>query len=54
MTALGVLASAHILEMGMTASRKLKDPRSAGLPYIAFGVLAPNLFATIGVVVAHA
>jgi hypothetical protein len=42
-----------LLEMGMTASRKLKDLKTAGLPYVAFGVLAPNLFATIGIVVAH-
>ena len=42
-----------LLEMGMTAARKLKDLRSAGLRFILFGVLAPNLFATIGIVVAH-
>ncbi|OBA79423.1 sodium-dependent bicarbonate transport family permease [Mycobacterium sp. 1164966.3] len=42
-----------LLEMGMTASRKLKDLRSAGLGFIFFGVLAPNLFATIGIIVAH-
>ncbi|WP_165231473.1 sodium-dependent bicarbonate transport family permease [Aquisphaera insulae] len=43
-----------LLEMGMTASRKLKDLKTAGLPYVLFGILAPNLFATIGIVVAHA
>lgn len=42
-----------LLEMGMTASRKLKDLRSAGRGFIAFGLLAPNLFATIGIGVAH-
>ena len=42
-----------LLEMGMTASRKLKDLKTAGWGYIAFGLLAPNLFATIGIVVAH-
>ncbi len=42
-----------LLEMGMTASRKLKDLKSGGTGYIAFGLLAPNLFATIGIVVAH-
>lgn len=42
-----------LLEMGMTASRKLKDLKSAGGGLIAFGLLAPNLFATIGIVVAH-
>jgi hypothetical protein len=43
-----------LLEMGMTASRKLKDLRVAGPPFIAFGLLAPNAFATIGIAVAHA
>ncbi len=43
-----------LLEMGMTASRKLRDLHSAGLGFILFGLLAPNLFATIGIVVAHA
>jgi len=42
-----------LLEMGMTAARKLKDLRSAGLGFIFFGLLAPNLFATIGIIVAH-
>jgi hypothetical protein len=41
-----------LLEMGMTASRKLRDLRSAGWRFIAFGLLAPNLFATIGIFVA--
>ena len=43
-----------LLEMGMTASRKLKDLGNAGWQFILFGVLAPNLFATIGICVAHA
>jgi len=42
-----------LLEMGMTASRKLRDLKTAGLPFILFGLLAPNLFATMGIVVAH-
>lgn len=42
-----------LLEMGMTASRKLKDLRTAGWGYIAFALIAPNIFATIGIVVAH-
>ncbi|BBZ50212.1 sodium-dependent bicarbonate transport family permease [Mycobacterium heidelbergense] len=42
-----------LLEMGMTASRKLRDLRSAGLGFIFFGLLAPNIFATLGIVVAH-
>lgn len=43
-----------LLEMGMTASRKLMDLKSAGWQFVAFGVIAPNLFAPIGIIVAHA
>jgi uncharacterized protein len=43
-----------LLEMGMTASRRLKDLKSAGPGFIAFGLLAPNLFATLGIIAAHA
>ncbi|WP_024441409.1 MULTISPECIES: sodium-dependent bicarbonate transport family permease [unclassified Mycobacterium] len=42
-----------LLEMGMTASRKLKDLRSAGRGLIAFGLLAPNLFAIAGIFIIH-
>jgi hypothetical protein len=42
-----------LLEMGMTASRKLKDLKTAGWAFVAYGVLAPNLFATTGILVAH-
>ncbi|HTQ18881.1 sodium-dependent bicarbonate transport family permease, partial [Mycobacterium sp.] len=42
-----------LLEMGMTASRKLKDLRAAGCGFIFFGLLAPNIFAVLGIVVAH-
>jgi hypothetical protein len=42
-----------LLEMGMTASRKLRDLRSAGRGFIFFGLLAPNIFATVGIVVAY-
>lgn len=42
-----------LLEMGMTASCKLKDLKTAGAGYIAYGLLAPNLFAPIGIVIAH-
>ncbi len=42
-----------LLEMGMTASRKLKDLRSAGFGFILFGLLAPNVFATLGIVIAR-
>jgi hypothetical protein len=42
-----------LLEMGMTASRHLKDLRAAGWRFVAYGLVAPNVFATIGMVVAH-
>lgn len=42
-----------LLEMGMTACKRLRDLRSAGIPFIIFGVVAPNCFATIGIFVAH-
>jgi hypothetical protein len=42
-----------LLEMGMTASRKLKDLSAAGPGYIAFGLIFPNLFATLGILSAH-
>jgi hypothetical protein len=48
----GVLAL-FLLEMGMTASRKLRDLRTAGRGFIFFGLLAPNLFAALGILVAH-
>jgi hypothetical protein len=43
-----------LLEMGMTASRKLKDLKSAGWTFVAFGLVAPNLFALTGILTAHA
>jgi hypothetical protein len=43
-----------LLEMGMTAARKLKDLRSAGLGFIAFGLIMPNIFALLGILTAHA
>ncbi|MGV0627139.1 sodium-dependent bicarbonate transport family permease [Mycolicibacter minnesotensis] len=42
-----------LLEMGMTAAHKLKDLRAAGRGFIFFGLLVPNIFATIGMLVAH-
>jgi hypothetical protein len=42
-----------LLEMGMTASRKLKDLRTAGPAFIFYGLLAPNIFATLGITIAH-
>jgi len=43
-----------LLEMGMTACRRLKDLKTAGWGFIAFGLLAPNLFAVIGMLALHA
>ena len=42
-----------LLEMGMTASRKLKDLRAAGAKFIAFGLIAPNVFAGVGLGLVH-
>jgi len=42
-----------LLEMGMTACQRLRDLKTAGVPFILFGIIAPNIFATIGIVVAH-
>lgn len=42
-----------LLEMGMTASRKLRDLRLAGWRFVLFGLAAPNLFACLGILVAR-
>jgi len=42
-----------LLEMGMTASRKLKDLKRGGWQFIVFGIAMPPIFATIGLCVAH-
>lgn len=42
-----------LLEMGMTASKRLVDLKTAGWRFIAFGLVAPNIFATSGICVAH-
>ena len=43
-----------LLEMGMTASKKLKDLGNAGWQFVAFALIGPNLFATMGMLIAHA
>lgn len=43
-----------LLEMGMTAARRLRDVRSAGWRFVAFGILSPNIFAGIGILTLHA
>lgn len=42
-----------LLEMGMTACKRLKDLKTAGIPFIAFALIAPNIFATCGMFIAH-
>ncbi|MBS1953884.1 MAG: sodium-dependent bicarbonate transport family permease [Cyanobacteria bacterium SZAS-4] len=42
-----------LLEMGMTASRRLADLRSVNWTFIAFGLVAPNIFALIGLTAAQ-
>jgi len=41
------------LEMGITACKRLQDLKTAGWRFILFGVLSPNLFALVGIIVAH-
>ncbi|UUO04494.1 sodium-dependent bicarbonate transport family permease [Blastopirellula sp. J2-11] len=43
-----------LLEMGITACRRLQDLKSAGVGFIIFGLLAPNLFALMGICALHA
>jgi hypothetical protein len=42
-----------LLEMGITASSKLRDLRAAGWKFVAFALIAPNVFATAGILIAH-
>jgi uncharacterized protein len=42
-----------LLEMGMTASKRLKDLKAAGWRFAAFALIAPNVFACLGISVAH-
>jgi hypothetical protein len=42
-----------LLEMGMTASKKIKDLRKAGWQFVLFALVAPNLFATVGMLSAY-
>lgn len=41
-----------LLEMGMTAAKRLQDLKTANWRFIAFGLLAPNVFAITGMCVA--
>jgi hypothetical protein len=42
-----------LLEMGMTACQRLRDLKTAGWGFIAFGLFAPVAFATFGMVLLH-
>ncbi len=42
-----------LLEMGMTASQRLQDLKTAGIGFIIFGLLGPVLFATLGMIILH-
>lgn len=42
-----------LLEMGITAANRLRDLRSVNWTFIAFGLLAPNLFAITGMGIAQ-
>jgi hypothetical protein len=42
-----------LLEMGMTASKRLRDLKSVGWQFAAFALIAPNLFALTGIALAH-
>ncbi|MEX2175013.1 MAG: sodium-dependent bicarbonate transport family permease [Pirellulaceae bacterium] len=43
-----------LLEMGITASRRLLDLKQAGWRFIVYGLVTPNIFATVGIFAAHA
>ena len=42
-----------LIEMGMTACKRLQDLRTAGWKFVMFGLIAPNVFAVFGILVAH-
>ncbi|HVC92415.1 MAG TPA: sodium-dependent bicarbonate transport family permease [Pirellulales bacterium] len=42
-----------LLEMGMTACKRLRDLKAGGVPFVMFGIIAPDAFATLGMIVAH-
>jgi len=42
-----------LLEMGMTAARRLPDVKAAGAGFVFFGLLAPILFGTVGMLAAY-
>lgn len=42
-----------LLEMGITACRRIKDLKTAGWQFVAFALIAPNFFAGIGLSIAY-
>lgn len=42
-----------LIEMGMTACKRLQDLRTAGWKFVMFGLVAPNVFAVFGILLAH-
>lgn len=42
-----------LIQIGITAAERLRDLRKAGAGFVAFGLVAPNVFAGIGLAVAH-
>lgn len=42
-----------LVEMGMTASKRLQDLRTAGWKFVMFGLIAPNVFAIFGILIVH-
>lgn len=42
-----------LIEMGMTACKRLQDLRTAGWKFVMFGLIAPNVFAVFGILLAH-
>lgn len=42
-----------LLEMGMTASKRLRDLRQGGIGFVLFALVIPNVFAAIGMSAAH-
>lgn len=42
-----------LIEMGMTACKRLQDLRTAGWKFVMFGLIAPNVFAVFGILFAH-
>jgi uncharacterized protein len=42
-----------LIQIGITAATRLRDLRTAGTGFVAFGLVAPNLFAFLGLGVAH-